>query len=59
MQWLEEEEFSNAMARFRAAPRENLQEVNAAFEAVKQLIRENCEEIDLFPDSRFDGCDCD
>ena len=44
--WLDEEEFDAAMARFRCAPGHKPDEVMAALDAVKRLIRENCPEPD-------------
>ena len=39
--WLESEEFYNAMQGYRCAPMSDQREVIAYFENVKRLIREN------------------
>lgn len=54
MQWLDEQEFYELMQAYRFAPITDPKAVVDAFEAVKQMIRERCREIDEWPDSRYD-----
>lgn len=57
MEWLEEREFYELMQAYRHAPVVDQAAVVAAFEAVKQIIRDKCQEREEWPDSRRD-CDC-
>jgi len=54
MQWLDEQEFYELMQAYRHAPVTDQEAVCAAFEAVKQIIRDMCREVDDWPDSRRD-----
>jgi hypothetical protein len=51
MDWLDDQEFYEAMQAYRHAPITDPAAVVAAFEAVKAMIRENTPEIDEWPDS--------
>lgn len=54
MRWLEEQEFYELMQAYRHAKIWDQAAVVAAFEAVKQAIRDHCQEKDEWPDSRRD-----
>ena len=54
MEWLEEQEFYELMQAYRHAPVTDQSAVVAAFEAVKQAIRDLFQERDERPDSRRD-----
>ena len=54
MEWLEEQEFYELMQAYRHAPVTDQSAVVAAFEAVKQIIRDKCQEREEWPDSRRD-----
>ena len=51
MDWLDDQEFYEAMQAYRHAPITDPAATVAAFEAVKALIRESTPEIDEWPDS--------
>lgn len=57
MEWLEEQEFYELMQAYRHAPATDQAAVVAAFEAVKQAIRDLFQERDEWPDSRRDVID--
>lgn len=58
MEWLDDQPFYELMQAYRLAPAVDQKAVVNAFEAVKEAIRDKCEERDEWPDSRRD-CDCD
>lgn len=43
MEWLEDREFYELMQAYRRAPVTDQEAICAAFDAVKQIIRDNCE----------------
>ena len=51
MQWLEEQEFYELMQAYRHADPRDQKAVCAAFEAVKKIICDKCEEREEWPDS--------
>ena len=54
MEWLEDQEFYELMQAYRHASALDQPAVCAAFEAVKQIIRDKCQEREEWPDSRRD-----
>lgn len=46
MEWLDEQEFYELMQAYRHAPLADQAVAVAAFEAVKQIIRNKCQEIE-------------